>query len=45
MHGFLAIAVSVKNRMTIWVKPDSLSFKGWPNYECALKKADFGIVR
>ena len=38
MHRFLAIAISVKNRMTIWVKPESLSFKGWPNYECVLKK-------
>jgi hypothetical protein len=44
MHGFLAIAVSVKNRMTIWIKPDSLSFKRSWNYKGGLEGFDFGVA-
>jgi hypothetical protein len=44
MHGFLTIAVSVKIRMTIWVKRDSLSLEGWPNYKRAVREAEFGIA-
>jgi hypothetical protein len=44
MHRFLAIAVSVKNRMTIWIKPDSLSLKRSWNYKDGLKDPDFGFT-
>ena len=45
MLRLLAISVSVKNRMTIWVKPDSLSFKGSWNYKCGLEGLDFANRR
>jgi hypothetical protein len=44
MRGFLAIAVSVKDGMTIWVKRDSLSFKGSWNYKRGLEGPDFGLA-
>jgi acyl carrier protein len=37
MRCFLAIAVSVKIRMMIWIKRDSLFFKGRCNYKWASK--------
>src|SRR5579872_5869387 len=35
MRCFLAIAVSVKSRTKIWIKPDSLFFKRLRTYACA----------
>jgi len=44
MRRFLAIAVSVKSRMTICVKRDSLFFKGRPNYRGAMQRPIFGTA-
>jgi acyl carrier protein len=38
VHDFLAIAVSVKNGMTAWLKRASLFFKSLRNYKCAWKQ-------
>jgi len=37
MLEFPVLPVSVKSKMTIWIKGDSLSFGGWWIYKSALK--------
>jgi hypothetical protein len=40
----LAISVSVKNKMTAWLKGGSLFFKSRRNYKMRIATADFGIA-